>query len=1790
MNSTGRIIFLLTICLVSLCAYVTGGYAATNVNVADYGDGTCSLANAQSAYNAASAGDTIVFPAGTCTWSSPLIIKKPLSIMGAGSGAGGTKLIASGTMTQGFFNVTGIASTELMRISGFYFEMTDWTAQYAIIISKVSLNKLRIDHNTFNQGHFPIHVVGSKGVIDNNYFYNGGRTITYSAGSEAQANASWESMAAGTAEALFIEDNHFIDDANYTATYGAERIGTYNGGKLVVRYNHFDSYDYPLASTVTPIMTHGSAAGGVANGYWQIETGARRGQSVVEIYNNLIEGKRIDFPVTVRGSANLIYNNTVNNTGYCLIKLREEEYTVASNWDPLRVDWPAEDQVHNTFVWNNTRNGVQMDASNIVASPQLIENRDYFLHEPQATGGKEIFTGANGASGSYPTDGVTYPTLGTMEFIAEGPNEYYGYTPYTYPHPLRGEAQAMDYYVDQNHPIADDENTGTIDLPWETITKANETLTAGDTVYIKAGTYNSYIAPDNSGTSSNPITYRNYETDTVTISNTTYGIYLDAKSYITVQGIDFYSLDQFLWLQNSANHNIIASCNFDQNRTVGWSGSKIYRSSSYNWVHHCQFSKYGQFTSNDIGALLDIGNEESTTDFSNYNLVEDTDFFHGGHHVLGVYGMYNVIRNNYIHNEVWLDGYGNRNVYLGGYAVNSGRNLIEGNKIAYSGVPNDNWGSSGMSLTTGYNIVRRNRFYFNDLAGITMSLTSNYYQDIIYNKIYNNTFLRNGWNIAAGPDALTSAIAFAIYSGSHVITDNAIKNNIYHSHYQVYGYYYASSKDQTFANNWDGDTQGDPIFADATITPGDPADSTWPDFNLESNSPCIDAGGSLTTITTDSGSGMSFTVDDAGYFMDGWGITGVQGDEIQLLGSSQKARITNIDYSTNTITVDGSLTWTQNQGVSLAYEGAAPDIGAHEVLQASAPVCSEGSPTGTLPSGTTSTTLSLSTNENATCRYSTTAGVSYSSMTNTFSTTGGTSHSTTISGLSDGDFYSYCVRCQDDSGNVNTSDYGISFSVAVPPIIPEPDLEPPTIPSCFLSSSVSSSQINLTWTASTDNLGVAGYTIYRDELEVDTSPTNSYSDTGLSPSTTYTYTVSAYDAEGNESSQSFSASATTLEASAFIEAQSGTITSPMQTVSDPDASEGAYIQTIQAGSGTAAYAFNIDEFGTYKIIARVYALDGGSDSFYVKIDDGEEFVWHLNPSGNPDEFNVWREDEVNNQGTGAWDNPQYDPYTVELTQGTHTITFRGRETNCRLDYFYFSKEMSCPSPPPNGPPVASDGSLTTLQNTLAGGTLSASDPDGDALTYSLVSAGTLGAATLADPATGVYAYTPNQNTTGIDTFSFKVNDGTVDSNVATVTVTITQTVDTDGDGMSDDDETDIYGTDPNNADTDGDGINDGDELAYWGDDWNVDYDGDGLINLSDPDADGDSVPDGEEINQGFDPADPDSKPQLPSPVNIWLEAEEGYLSAPMEIASDDAASSGAYTWIPNGWGDIFDPAEDGGYAEYTFEVSAAGNYVVWGRVISNTGGDDSFFVSMDGSEYALWDTQQGGTETWVWDQVSNRDTTDPVLFYLEAGKHTLIIKQREDGTKIDRILITNDMEYVPEGLGEENSITIYEDAEDGTINGWRIYDNTPAGATITNVYDEKRQSGVIQFTGSGQKNGYCLGKDDLSKWCNSSQFVVEWSMKYSEPFVVYTDVETTAGHRYIQYTPVDDDYLGSGEYVRHGVGSDVIDGQWHTFVRDLQADLEEAQPGVIILEVNGFLIRGSGRVDDIKLYGDLPIN
>ena len=90
----------------------------------------------------------------------------------------------------------------------------------------------------------------------------------------------------------------------------------------------------------------------------------------------------------------------------------------------------------------------------------------------------------------------------------------------------------------------------------------------------------------------------------------------------------------------------------------------------------------------------------------------------------------------------------------------------------------------------------------------------------------------------------------------------------------------------------------------------------------------------------------------------------------------------------------------------------------------------------------------------------------------------------------------------------------------------------------------------------------------------------------------------------------------------------------------------------------------------------------------------------------------------------------------------------------------------------NDSPVASDASLTTVKDVIANASLSASDVDGDALTYNVVSNGTIGTATITNAATGAYTYTPNPGASGEDSFTFKVNDGLLDSNIAIVNVSI----------------------------------------------------------------------------------------------------------------------------------------------------------------------------------------------------------------------------------------------------------------------------------------------------------------------------------------------------------------------------------------------------------------------------------
>src|SRR5258708_11007712 len=90
------------------------------------------------------------------------------------------------------------------------------------------------------------------------------------------------------------------------------------------------------------------------------------------------------------------------------------------------------------------------------------------------------------------------------------------------------------------------------------------------------------------------------------------------------------------------------------------------------------------------------------------------------------------------------------------------------------------------------------------------------------------------------------------------------------------------------------------------------------------------------------------------------------------------------------------------------------------------------------------------------------------------------------------------------------------------------DTTPPSIPVSLFAAATSSSELSLTWTASTDDVGVTGYQIFRNGTQIASPTAPPYYDTGLAASTTYSYTVRALDAFGNKSALSTVASGTTL--------------------------------------------------------------------------------------------------------------------------------------------------------------------------------------------------------------------------------------------------------------------------------------------------------------------------------------------------------------------------------------------------------------------------------------------------------------------------------------------------------------------------------------------------------------------------------------------------------------------------------------------------------------------------------------
>jgi|GEM_PF-3235084 len=162
---------------------------------------------------------------------------------------------------------------------------------------------------------------------------------------------------------------------------------------------------------------------------------------------------------------------------------------------------------------------------------------------------------------------------------------------------------------------------------------------------------------------------------------------------------------------------------------------------------------------------------------------------------------------------------------------------------------------------------------------------------------------------------------------------------------------------------------------------------------------------------------------------------------------------------------------------------------------------------------------------------------------------------------------------------------------------------------------------------------------------------------------------------------------------------------------------------------------------------------------------------------------------------------------------------------------------------------------------------------------------------------------------------------------------------------------------------------------------------------------------------GKNPVRPNRHPRL-----VWLEAENGWLEQPLRIRGDATASHWQFIEVANDRESRGAPPASG-HASYPFRVQRAGTYRLWGRVFADSNDDDSFWVRMDGGKWLRWNGFLP-RDRWSWaevfDEVSGKS---PVEFGLNKGEHHLEIAYREDGARLDRLLIADDPSYLPRGYG-----------------------------------------------------------------------------------------------------------------------------------------------------------------------------
>lgn len=208
-----------------------------------------------------------------------------------------------------------------------------------------------------------------------------------------------------------------------------------------------------------------------------------------------------------------------------------------------------------------------------------------------------------------------------------------------------------------------------------------------------------------------------------------------------------------------------------------------------------------------------------------------------------------------------------------------------------------------------------------------------------------------------------------------------------------------------------------------------------------------------------------------------------------------------------------------------------------------------------------------------------------------------TATSYNATGLTPATSYTFNVVARDAGGNTSTNSNTINVTT--------PDTQAPTAPTNLTSASVTATSLTLNWTASTDNVAVTGYDVYRNNVKINTAPviTTTYSVTGLTQGTAYNFYVKAFDAIGNMSANSNTLAVTTTDTqapTAPTNLSSSAVTSTTLTLSWTAATDNLAVTGYDIFRNGAKINTSVVTTTTYNVTGLVAST---AYSFYVQARD-----------------------------------------------------------------------------------------------------------------------------------------------------------------------------------------------------------------------------------------------------------------------------------------------------------------------------------------------------------------------------------------------------------------------------------------------------------------------------------------------------------------------------------------------------------------------------------------------------------